>query len=74
MERIAFNIDEVGEMLGVSNTTIRTLLSSGRLRYTTAGERILITQQAVDEFLASPPEKFVNRPGYRVTVKDESGK
>jgi excisionase family DNA binding protein len=62
--RLAYSPAEACAVLGVSNTTIRTLLSTGRLDYTTAGSRLLISRTAIEDFLASPPEKRIARPGY----------
>ena len=63
-DRLAYSPAEACAVLGISNTTIRTLMSRGRLEYTTAGSRILISRSAIESFLASPPEKRIARPGY----------
>ena len=63
-DRLAYSPAEACAVLGISNTTIRTLMATGRLAYTTAGNRILISRSAIEGFLASPPEKRIARPGY----------
>jgi len=62
--RLAYSPAEACAVLGISNTTIRTLMATGRLAYTNAGNRILISRSAIEAYLASPPEKRVARPGY----------
>lgn len=59
LEKLAYNIDEAAAILGLSAGTVRNLLASGRLGYTTAANRVLISRAAMDRFLASSPEREV---------------
>jgi excisionase family DNA binding protein len=60
--KLAYNIDETASMLGLGTGTVRQLLATGRLEYTTAGDRILISRQAIDKLLAAPPERQIVDP------------
>ena len=60
--KLAYNISEAAELLGLGKGTVRQLLATGRLSYTTAGDRILISRQAIEELLASPPERGIVDP------------
>ena len=59
LTQLAYNLDETAVLLGLSTGTVRNLLASGRLGYTTASNRVLISRTAIEQFLASPPEKQV---------------
>jgi excisionase family DNA binding protein len=49
--RLAYRVDEVANLLGISTDTVYELTQSGQLRSTKAGRRTLISAKALDEFL-----------------------
>ena len=59
LKKAAYNLGEAAAVLGLSAGTVRNLLASGRLSYTTASNRVLISRTAIEQFLASPPERQV---------------
>jgi excisionase family DNA binding protein len=57
-ERKVFSVKEASEELGLSESTVRRMISDNRLRVSrTCGEsgRIVISRQALDEFLGDRP-------------------
>lgn len=59
LTKVAYNLDETAALLGLSTGTVRNLLASGRLGYTTAANRVLVSRTAIEAFLASPPEREI---------------
>ena len=53
-ERIAYSPQEAAAAIGISHTSVRTLLALGRLHHTRVGRRILISRAALDEFFGEP--------------------
>lgn len=56
-QKMAYSMDEAASILGLSYSTVRNLMATGRLGYTTAINRVLIPHTAIEDFLASPPER-----------------
>lgn len=49
--RLAFRVDEVATLLGVSTDLVYELTQSGQLRSTKAGRKVLVSAKAIEEFL-----------------------
>lgn len=56
--KLAFSLTEAGYVLSVSATTVRNLVSREKLRYLTIGKRIVITRDALLEFIANNESKI----------------
>ncbi len=52
MERVAYSVDEVAQLLGVSRGHAFAMVHQGRLRAVRFGKRLLIPVRAVEELLA----------------------
>jgi excisionase family DNA binding protein len=52
---IAYAIDDLPQLLGLSRSKLYEEVRDGRLRAVKAGARTLVTRAAVDEFLAQLP-------------------
>jgi excisionase family DNA binding protein len=51
-EKLAYSIDEVVEITGLSRDLLYGQMRMGRLRYIKVGRRRIITRQHLDAFLA----------------------
>jgi excisionase family DNA binding protein len=51
-ERLAFSVDEVAQITGLSRDLLYDQMRTGRLGYTKVGRRRIITRQHLDAFLA----------------------
>ena len=51
VEKLAYSVKEVAQMLGLSEWKVRELCYQGEIRSLKAGGRLLIPKVAVDEFL-----------------------
>ncbi len=51
IERVALTPSEVSKILGLSYRMVLRLCQSGRLHAVKAGDRYLLSQKSVDEFL-----------------------
>jgi len=45
------NVKEIAELLNIAEMTVRRLIASGRLQHCRIGDRILCTEQHLDEFI-----------------------
>jgi excisionase family DNA binding protein len=60
-ERIAFSVQEVCDLTGLSRPTLYAQMGAGKLAYLKVGRRRLITRAAVDDFLRQEtPTALVN--------------
>ena len=55
LPRLAYRVNEVAEMLGVSEKTVRRLIARGLLRPSKALRHHLIPRSQVEEFLTTTP-------------------
>ena len=53
--RLAYSIDEVAQITGLSRDLLYAQMRTGRLRYLKVGRRRIITRQHLDAFLAQDP-------------------
>ena len=51
-ERLAFSVDEVAQITGLSRDLLYDQMRTGRLGYIKVGRRRIITRQHLDAFLA----------------------
>jgi excisionase family DNA binding protein len=51
-ERLAYSVDEVAQITGLSRDLLYDQMRSGRLGYIKVGRRRIITRQHLDAFLA----------------------
>jgi len=51
-ERLAYSVDEVVQITGLSRDLLYNQMRTGRLGYTKVGRRRIITRQHLDAFLA----------------------
>jgi excisionase family DNA binding protein len=51
--RAAFSVEEFAEMIGIGRTYAFTLIKNGKIKTIKLGKRRLVTQKALDDFLAS---------------------
>jgi excisionase family DNA binding protein len=49
--KLAYDVGEASEKIGVSPRFLRTLIAEGRLRATRINKRVVITEEALREFL-----------------------
>ena len=56
VEKLAYSVREVAEMLGLSEWKTRELCYHGELRSIKVGQRLLILKAALEEFLNPQPE------------------
>lgn len=52
LERLAYNIDETAKLTGLSANVVARELREGRLKHVRCGRRVLISEQAIRDFLA----------------------
>jgi excisionase family DNA binding protein len=52
VERLAYSVDEVAQITGLSRDLLYDQMRSGRLGYIKVGRRRIITRQHLDAFLA----------------------
>jgi excisionase family DNA binding protein len=52
MTKLAYTVQQVAEMLGISYDATRRLINTGKLRARNTGKRYIIPQSAIDEYLA----------------------
>lgn len=50
MNKIVLSVKEVCELLGLSSTTVYTMVSTGQLPHFRARNRILFNRQLIEEF------------------------
>jgi excisionase family DNA binding protein len=55
MEKIAFNLPEACQALGLGRTTLYAAIKIGELKAVKAGRRTLITREALQDFLDQRP-------------------
>ncbi len=55
VERLAYSLNEVGQMLGMGEQPLRDLLNEGVLEAVKIGRRTAVTKAAVESFLARLP-------------------
>ena len=46
------------QILGLSRTSLYSLMASGRIRSVTVGRRRLVPREAIDEFVANLPTEY----------------
>jgi excisionase family DNA binding protein len=51
-ERLAYSVDEVAQITGLSRDLLYDQMRTGRLDYTKVGRRRIITRQHLEAFLA----------------------
>ncbi len=51
-ERLAYSVDEVAQITGLSRDLLYDQMRTGRLGYTKVGRRRIITRQHLEAFLA----------------------
>jgi excisionase family DNA binding protein len=51
-ERLAYSVDEVAQITGLSRDLLYDQMRTGRLGYTKVGRRRIITRQHLETFLA----------------------
>jgi excisionase family DNA binding protein len=51
-ERLAYSVDEVAQITGLSRDLLYDQMRTGRLSYTKVGRRRIITRQHLEAFLA----------------------
>jgi excisionase family DNA binding protein len=54
-ERLAYSVDEVAQITGLSRDLLYDQMRTGRLGYTKVGRRRIITRQHLDAFLTAAP-------------------
>jgi excisionase family DNA binding protein len=64
-ERLAYSVDEVAQLTGLSRDLLYDEMRRGHLAYLKVGRRRLITRQHLDQFLNAPPESSARAPGAR---------
>jgi excisionase family DNA binding protein len=64
-ERLAYSVDEVAQLTGLSRDLLYDEMRRGHLAYLKVGRRRLITRQHLDQFLNAAPEPSANSPGAR---------
>jgi excisionase family DNA binding protein len=52
--RLAYSVDEVAQITGLSRDLLYDQMRTGRLAYLKIGRRRIITRQQLESFLASP--------------------
>ncbi len=52
-ERLAYSVDEVAQITGLSRDLLYDQMRTGRLGYTKVGRRRIITRQHLEAFLAA---------------------
>ena len=52
-ERLAYSIEEVADLTGISRSLVYDMMSAGRLEYIKVGRRRIITVQQLDTFLSA---------------------
>ncbi len=57
MERIAYSINEVVELTGVSRSRLYELIAAGELRTRKLGRRTLVLSADLTQWLSSLPER-----------------
>jgi len=55
-ERKAYNVDEVGKMLGIGRSSAYTAVRTGQIRSIKVGRRIIIPASALDRLLNCPDD------------------
>jgi excisionase family DNA binding protein len=55
-ERLAYSVDEVAQLTGLSRDLLYDEMRRGHLAYLKVGRRRLITRQHLDQFLNAPPK------------------
>jgi excisionase family DNA binding protein len=52
-ERLAYKPEELSALLGIGRSSVYEALRTGAIRSTRLGRRIVVSKQAIDEFLAN---------------------
>jgi excisionase family DNA binding protein len=60
--RLAYSVEEVKAMLGLSDFGLRLLLAEGRLAHVRVGAKVLISRASIDDFLSSPTTTPIRDP------------
>lgn len=60
-ERLAYSVDEVTQLTGLSRDLLYDEMRRGHLAYLKVGRRRLITRQHLDQFLNATPQSPVPR-------------
>lgn len=54
MEKVALSVDEVAELIGVSVTTIYTMVKQNEIPHKKVRGRILFHRETIEKWLATP--------------------
>jgi excisionase family DNA binding protein len=72
-ERLAYSVDEVAQLTGLSRDLLYDEMRRGHLAYLKVGRRRLITRQHLDQFLNATPESSARAPGARTRTAMHRG-
>jgi len=62
-ERLAFSVEEVAVMLGLSVRNVYTQIKSGVIKSVRVGDRVLVPRYAVDDLLAVRNQISIKQEG-----------
>ncbi|MGH3494772.1 MAG: helix-turn-helix domain-containing protein [Sciscionella sp.] len=62
-ERLAYNTEEVADLLGIHPWQVRHLIRTGRLRARNTGKRYIVSRQVVDEYLSGSDNPIAQSTG-----------
>ena len=72
--KLAYGPPKLPAVLDLSRSTVYAVIRSGQLRSVRCGSRILVTEEAIREFLAGLPAYTPRKRGEQVSGTDSEGR